>query len=150
MKEKQNHMALPLACCFPWVFLFLYADLLCANFLWLAVMALGNAILGLWIRRDSTLFLLFLGNGISFFFTCLLLVFFQEPGWNAYFKPFRTFGTAAVFQGFAAMLQYVIFLWKKERSLVQNFFLAVFLILLVSGTVLYGFLCIKAAQIGAV
>ncbi len=150
MKEGRNGIALPLVCCIPWAFLVLVADLLHSNILWIVVMLLGAVILGLWLRNAGSLPVLVLGNGMSLFFSCLLVFFFQEPQWNAYFKPLGAMGTVILLQSFCLMLQYVVYLWKRERSMVQNFFLALSIMILTFSTLVYGFLCMQAAQFGAI
>ncbi len=150
MKENRQDLQLLLACCFPCAFAVLYADLLHSNILWVVVMLLITVLLGLRLRKAGNMVLLFLGNGISLFLSCLLIQFFREPSWNAYFKPLGPTGTAAILQGYCVMLQYIIFLWNKKRGTVQNLFLALSIVCLLLSSFVYGFLCIQAARIGAI
>ncbi len=150
MNGERQISLLPVACCMPWAFLVLYLNLLHSNILWAVVMLLCAVLLGLWLRRDGSIPVLLLGNGISLFFSCLLVNVFREPNWNISFKPLGTVGTAVALQGCCIMLQYVVFQWKKERSTVQNFFLALSVAALLLGSFVYGFLCIQAARIGAI
>ena len=88
MKKAWTRIILILGYCVPFVFLGMNEDALTGTLWCYLVMILGFGVLCYYSVRTKNMFIIILGNILSFISSCSFAWVFQTEKWEYYFKPF--------------------------------------------------------------
>ena len=122
MKKNILKIILLLFYCIPFVFLAMNEDATVGTLWFYLVMIIGFGILSYASVLAKSLWIVVIGNILSFVSTCIFAWNFQTPKWEYYFKPFLP-NTLIIFEtviAFLIQLAIVIHYARKNSGGVKN------------------------------
>ena len=117
MKDLKK-LILLLGYCVPFVFLAMNEDATVGTLWFYLIMIVGFGVLSFISAKSKNIWIVFVGNVLSFVSSCIFAWNFQTPKWEYYFKPFLP-NTLIIFEtviAFVIQIKIAIRIRKKYKE----------------------------------
>lgn len=116
MDKQGKKLFLLLAYCIPFAFLAMNGDASSGTMLFYAVMAISFALLFYISVRAKGIWVVIVGNGLSFLSSYYFILKYKIDKWDWYFKPFTAIGLLKVITFIALAVQISGLLYVKKKG----------------------------------
>lgn len=120
MKNSIAKIRLLIGYCIPFVFLAMNEDVTIGTLWFYIVMTIGFGVLCYGSVKIKSLWIVVVGNILSFTSSCIFTYFLRTEKWGWYFKPFTPYQLIAFETIIAFLIQIIFVIYYKRKSNGKN------------------------------